>query len=120
MLTLGAVPFFWLMHHQDAAVTFLGELGFVIAVGTLAGGLAAANVEMIPEPIRCTGLSLAYNTSVGWFGGTTPLIATWLIVQSGDPISPAYWVMAAGSLSLFAAMFLMPETKPTANEIGHS
>ena len=113
MLTLGAVPFFWLMHHQDGAMTFLGELGFVIAVGTLAGGLAAANVEMIPEPIRCTGLSLAYNTSVGWFGGTTPLIATWLIVQSGDPISPAYWVMLAGILSLFAAMFFMPETKPS-------
>ncbi len=115
MLTLGAVPFFWLMHHQNAAVTLLGELGFVIAVGTLAGGLAAANVEMIPEPVRCTGLSLAYNTSVGWFGGTTPLIATWLIVQSGDPISPAYWVMAAGTLSLLAAVFLMRETKPAAD-----
>lgn len=115
MLTSGAVPFFWLMHHHDAALIFLGELGFVIAVGTLAGGLAAANVEMIPEPIRCTGLSLAYNTSVGWFGGTTPLIATWLIVQSGDPISPAYWVMVAGCLSLFAAILFMPETKPTAD-----
>lgn len=115
MLTLGAVPFFWLMHHQNAALILLGELGFVIAVGTLAGGLAAANVEMIPEPIRCTGLSLAYNTSVGWFGGTTPLIATWLIVQFGNPIAPAFWVMAAGCLSLFVAIFLMAETKPGAD-----
>lgn len=116
MLTFGAVPFFWLMHHQDAAVIFLGELGFVVAIGTLAGGLPAANVELIPEPVRCTGLSLAYNTSVGWFGGTTPLIATWLIAQTGDPISPAYWVMLAGSVSLFTAIFLLHETKPSAGE----
>ena len=116
MLTVGAVPFFWLMHHQDPAVIFLGELGFVVAIGTLGGGLAAANVELIPEPVRCTGLSLAYNTSVGWFGGTTPLIATWLIAQTGDPISPAYWVMLAGSVSLLAAIFLLPETKPSAIE----
>lgn len=34
-----------------------------------------------------TGLAFAYNASVGWFGGTTPLIAAMLIAQTGDPIS---------------------------------
>ena len=112
ILMLGAVPFFHLMHHTDPALIFLGEIGFVVGVGVLGGGLAAANVELIPAPVRCTGLSLAYNAAVGWFGGTTPLIATWLITQTGDPISPAYWVAAASLVSLLAAIFLIRETRP--------
>ncbi len=111
LLMFGAVPFFWLMHHTDPALIFLGELGFVLGVGVMGGGLAAANVELIPAPVRCTGLSLAYNASVGWFGGTTPQIATWLIAQTGDPISPAYWVALASAVSLLAAI-LMRETRP--------
>lgn len=43
-----------------------------------------------------TGLAFAYDASVGWFGGTTPLIAAMLIAQTGDPISPSYWVALAG------------------------
>ena len=82
ILALGAVPLFNLIHHTDPGLIFLGEIGFVVGVGLLGGGLAAANVELIPAPVRCTGLAFAYNASIGWFGGTTPLIATWLITPT--------------------------------------
>jgi MHS family proline/betaine transporter-like MFS transporter len=110
-LAFGAIPLFHLLHHSDPAMILMGELGFVLGLGLLAGGLAAANVEMMPAPIRCTGLAFAYNASIGWFGGTTPLIAAWLIVQTADPIAPGYWVAAAGSVSLLAALLLMRETR---------
>ncbi|MGD8695909.1 MAG: MFS transporter, partial [Gammaproteobacteria bacterium] len=90
-LAFGAIPLFHLLHHSDPAMILMGELGFVLGLGLLAGGLAAANVEMMPAPIRCTGLAFAYNASIGWFGGTTPLIAAWLIVETADPIAPGYW-----------------------------
>lgn len=111
LLAFGAIPFFILMHHTHPGVILVGELGFVLAWALLASGLVAANVEMIPESIRCTGLAFAYNASVGWFGGTTPLIAAWLITRTGDPITPAYWVAAAAGVSLVAAIVLMRETR---------
>jgi MHS family proline/betaine transporter-like MFS transporter len=111
ILTFGAIPFFQLMHHTVSSLIFLGEIGFILGVGVLAGGLAAANVELVPAPIRCTGLAFAYNASVGWFGGTTPLISTWLVTQTGNPIMPGYWVAAAAAISLLAAIFLMRETR---------
>ncbi|MGD9257375.1 MAG: MFS transporter, partial [Gammaproteobacteria bacterium] len=80
-LAFGAIPLFHLLHHSDPAMILMGELGFVLGLGLLAGGLAAANVEMMPAPIRCTGLAFAYNASIGWLGGTTPLIAAWMIVE---------------------------------------
>lgn len=110
-LAFGAIPLFHLLHHSDPAIILMGELGFVLGLGLLAGGLAAANVEMMPAPIRCTGLAFAYNASIGWFGGTTPLIAAWLIVETADPIAPGYWVAAAGGVSLLAALVLMRETR---------
>ena len=32
-----AVPFLWLMHHPDPALIRLGQLGFVLAVGSCVG-----------------------------------------------------------------------------------
>jgi len=68
-------------------------------------------VELIPKGVRCTGLALAYNISIGYFGGTTPLITTWLTVETGDPVAPAYWIAAAGTVGLITALFLIPETR---------
>lgn len=111
LLTFGAIPMFHLLHTTDPAVIFLGELSFVIAIAIMAGGLVATNVELMPAAIRCTGLAFAYNASIGFFGGTTPMIVAWLIHTTGDPISPAYWVAAAGLISLLTAVFLIPETR---------
>ena len=110
LLTFGAIPLFHLLHTTDPLTIFLGEVGFVIAIGLITGGIVAANVELIPPAVRCTGLAFAYNASIGWFGGTTPMIAAWLIATTGDPIMPAYWVAAAGAITLFTAMFLVRET----------
>ena len=111
ILTLGAIPFFQLMHSVDTFQIFLGECGFVLGVGMLSAGVAAGNVELMPSSIRCTGLAFSYNASIGLMGGTTPLISAWLIAETGDPISPGYWVAAASLVSLVTAAFLVHETR---------
>ncbi|MEM7147878.1 MAG: MFS transporter [Verrucomicrobiota bacterium] len=110
LLAFGAIPFFHLMHSTDPRMIFLGEAGFVLAIGIASGGIVAANVELIPAAVRCTGLAFAYNAAIGYFGGTTPMIAAWLIDRTGNPIAPAYWVAAAGMVSLVTAVFFVRET----------
>jgi MHS family proline/betaine transporter-like MFS transporter len=111
MLMIGAIPFFHLIHSVDPITIFCGQLGFVIALATLSGGLNVANVELMPKAIRCTGLAFAYNTSIGIFGGTTPLIATLLIEESANPISPAYWVAGTSAITLLTSIFWIKETR---------
>ena len=53
----------------------MGEIGFVLAIALFSGGVVAANVELMPSAVRCTGLAFAYNASIGFFGGTTPMIS---------------------------------------------
>ena len=110
LITFGSVPLFHLMHTNHPTTIFLGELGFAAIIGMISGGMVAANVELIPGPIRCTGLAFAYNASVGLFGGTTPLIAAWLISVSGNPIMPAYWIAMGGAITLLTSIFLIRET----------
>ncbi|MFO1418890.1 MAG: MFS transporter [Methylotetracoccus sp.] len=110
-LSLGAIPLFQLIHSGDPLTVFIGEAGFALLVGMSNGGSVAANVELVPASIRCTGLAFAYNLSIGLFGGSTPLIAAWLIDRTGNPITPAYWIAAAASISLVTTAFFTRETR---------
>ena len=58
--------------------------------------------EALPARVRVSAVSIAYNLSMGVLGGTTPLVATVLMVWSHDPLAPAYYLMGAASLSLVA------------------
>jgi len=68
-------------------------------------------VELFPTRIRCTALALTYNAGLAVFGGTAPLICTFLIQQTGDKLSPGYYLIFAGLVS--GMLFLgMKETYP--------
>ena len=101
---VGAVPFFWLMHHDDLLVVLLGQMGLVVAVGMYGGPLAAAMAEAVPPQVRCTAVAVGYNVPMGLIGGCSPLVATWLVDRTGDDLSPAYMIMAAALVSFLAAL----------------
>ena len=58
-----------------------------------------------------TALSDAIFFEVSIGGVEFPLIVAWLIVAVGDPLMPAYWIAAAGAISLLTAIFLVHETR---------
>lgn len=109
LLVFGAIPLFHLIHSSDPFTIFMGEAGFALIVGLISGGIVATNVELIPPEVRCTGLAFAYNAAVGCFGGSTPLIAAWLIDSTGDPITPAYWIAATATVSLVTILVFVRE-----------
>jgi MHS family proline/betaine transporter-like MFS transporter len=47
-------------------------------------------------------MAFSYSISVTIFGGFAPFVATWLIAQTGDSLSPAYYLMGTALLSLLA------------------
>ena len=101
---VGAVPFFWLMHHDSLIVIVLGQMGLVVAVGMYGGPLAAAMAEAAPPQVRCTAVAIGYNVPMGIVGGCSPLAAAWLVDRTGNDLSPAYMIMAAALVSFFAAL----------------
>jgi MHS family proline/betaine transporter-like MFS transporter len=60
--------------------------------------------EQFPVEVRAIGVSLSFSTAVSIFGGLAPLVATWLIAQTGDPLSPSYYLIFTALLSLVALL----------------
>jgi MHS family proline/betaine transporter-like MFS transporter len=58
--------------------------------------------ELFPVETRAIGVSLGFSTAVTIFGGFAPFVATWLIVQTGNPLSPSYYLIFTALLSLAA------------------
>ena len=112
---VGSWPLFWLMHSADPAIVVLGQLGFVLAVGTFCGCQPTVMVEAVPARVRCTAIALGYNVTLGLFGGLSPLVATWLVERTGNDYSPGFMIMAAAAVS-FLALLTFRETyrKPLA------
>ena len=55
--------------------------------------------EQFPVTTRAIGVSLSFSTAVTIFGGFAPFIATWLIAQTGDPLSPSYYLVVTAAMS---------------------
>lgn len=97
-------PLFWLMHQGGVVPAFLGQLGLVAMVGTL-GVLPTTMVEAVAGRVRVSAIALGYNLTLGIIGGTAPLVAAWLIDETGDPLAPGFFVAAAGAVSFVALRF---------------
>jgi MFS family permease len=91
----------WSLVSVSALLNLLSTLGAAAALVAIA--------EIFPNQVRSAGFAISYAVSVSVFGGTTQFVIAWLIGVTGDPLSPAYYVIVTSLVSLIA-MFRMPET----------
>ncbi len=102
-------PLFWMMHHDNAMFILVGQLGFAVFVSAFAGTNPVTMVEAFPSHLRCSAMSFAFNLCFALFGGTTPLVASYLIEHTHNDLSIAYLMMGAAFLSCMA-LIVHPET----------
>jgi MFS family permease len=105
-----AYPAFVLMTKIPSAMTLLSMSALLATLMAISGGASLVAIpELLPRAVRSAGLSISYAFVVTVFGGTTQLVITWLIGVTGDPLSPAYYLILTSVIGV-AAMVLMPET----------
>jgi MHS family proline/betaine transporter-like MFS transporter len=105
LFLLAAYPSFWLMDTYPSLATAMFAVGFLNLIKAgYSGVLPSVLCELFPVETRAVGVALAFSISVTIFGGFAPFVATWLIARTGDPLSPAYYLMATAALSIVALM----------------
>jgi MHS family proline/betaine transporter-like MFS transporter len=104
-------PLFWMMHHATDTMIFLGQLGFALIIAWIWGVNPAALAEMVPQHVRVSAFSIAYSICLALFGGTTPLIAAYLLQRTADDFAPVWYLIVLGVVSLIAILSI-PETRP--------
>ncbi|WP_170766416.1 MFS transporter [Ruegeria lacuscaerulensis] len=105
-----AWPLWWLIHHQSFVLILIGQCGFGVLYGVGFAVIMPTMVEMFPASVRCSGTAIGFNLCLGLFGGTTPLVVTYLVSRTSNDFVPAYVLMVAGVLSLFA-LYRLPENR---------
>jgi MFS transporter, MHS family, proline/betaine transporter len=108
-LALLAYPLMALMAQGHMGGIIAGEIGLAMLVAVLSGAMPATMAELAPWRVRCTVLSVAYNLGMALLGGTTPLVAAWLVARTGVKLAPA-WYLAGAAVLTFIGSLLLPAT----------
>jgi MFS transporter, MHS family, proline/betaine transporter len=105
-IALGAFPAYSAMVSESMP---LPMLFFWIGLGACGthGTFAAILADLFPTKVRFSGVAFSMNIGAVIFSGIGPLLATWLIVKTGQLTSPAWIIVGSATLSFFAA-FLLP------------
>lgn len=110
-------PAFWLMvRNHDAPTLWIGT-GVISALGSLSTGAALIVLaEGLNKQLRSTGMGVIYAISVALFGGATQPLIAWIIHTTGQPLAPAFYLMATTLVGI-AAMLSVKETAPHLAEV---
>ena len=97
--------------HSDLVMMALLLCIPVIALALVTGPQTAVVAELFPARTRYTAVALPHNLSLGWIGGLSPFVVTYLNVKDGDAISGLWYPIGMLMIGLLAGLFFLPETR---------
>lgn len=117
---IGAALCFLLFTYPLLSMLAVPQLGFgtfvfVAVVGAIFismnnAVLGTVFAELFPTRVRTSGIGIPYAVCAAIFGGTAPMVATWL-QQLGGPLYISLYVMAVCLITLVTHLVLTPETR---------
>jgi MHS family proline/betaine transporter-like MFS transporter len=102
-------PLFKLMQHGSFTAVLAAQMCFAVLACFCSAAIPATLVELFATNIRYTAMAFPYNLANAVFGGTAPLVATYLISKTNNPLSPSFYLIAAGIIMLLA-VFIIKES----------
>jgi MHS family shikimate/dehydroshikimate transporter-like MFS transporter len=109
-LTAFAFPFFWLLETRQESLVIAAVIIGLVGHAAMYGPQAAFFSELFGTRVRYSGASLGYQLASPLAGGLAPLIATWLLNQSGGkPWPVAVYLILMAAITL-VSVWLVEET----------
>lgn len=101
-----SIPTFFFLSSE----IFWQQILSLTALGILAGGMSGGAyifiISLFPPEQRFTGVAFSYNLGIALFGGTSPIVARWLVESTGLFYAPAFYLMATSGLFLIAMYYM--------------
>jgi len=111
MLALLAWPLGMLMLNGDPVQIVAAQATLVVLICVPLGLAPATFVELFPSSDRLTGYSISFNLGVGVLGGATPMLATWLINITNQPIMPAALMILSGLVAAGSLLWMSDRSR---------
>lgn len=105
------IPYYLLQGLDSVTLVFIAQMVIVIPLGLYCGVTPTVIVELVPTPVRFSAATLGYNVGAALFGGTTPLLAMWLVHITGSMLSPGLYLVVVGLLTLLIVYNLIETSR---------
>jgi len=103
LLLAGSLPaLLWLASDPSVARLIIVQLAIAVPLAAFTGPAPAALALLFPVRIRSSGLAISHSVAGATFGGLAPFVTTSLTLATGDPASPAWYIMFACTAALIA------------------
>ncbi|WP_255372739.1 MFS transporter [Corynebacterium sp. CNJ-954] len=103
LIALFSIPFFLLLDLRMNWALFVAVIiGLGVVWPPVTATLGTFTSEIFSTRVRYTGVTLGYQLGAAIFGGTAPLIATWMLSEFDD----AWWPIAAYMIALALLSFI--------------
>ena len=109
VIALLSLPAFLLVGSGTLVAAIAGQVMLALGIAFFAPGYTPAQAEIFPTRVRYSGNAISYNVAYAAFGGTAPLLSTYLVSSTGSNAAPAYY-LAAVAVVVVLFVFAMPET----------
>jgi MFS family permease len=112
LLIVAIYPSFWLLEQLRTRAALLTVSAILNGIQTLSSAtIIVAITESLPKRVRSGAIALIYALAISVFGGSTQFLLAWSIHATGNPLTPAWYMLGAVTIGLIA-MFQLPETAP--------
>ena len=100
LTALIAFPYFAVLTHSGAVLIFVAVVVSLQVHAMQYGPQAALIGESFPTHLRYGGAGLGYQLASVFAGGPAPLIATWLLHETGTPYSISIYIVLAAIITI--------------------
>jgi len=100
LTALIAFPYFAVLTHGGAVLIFVAVVVSLQVHAMQYGPQAALIGESFPTHLRYGGAGLGYQLASVFAGGPAPLIATWLLHETGTPYSISIYIVLAAIITI--------------------
>ncbi len=100
LIALIAFPYFAALTHGGAVLIFVAVVVSLQLHAMEYGPQAALIGESFPTHLRYGGAGLGYQLASVFAGGPAPLIATWLLHETGTPYSISIYIVFAAIITI--------------------
>ena len=111
-----AFPYFAVLTHSGAVSIFIAIVLSLIVHAMQYGPQAALIGESFPTHLRYGGAGLGYQLASVFAGGPAPLVATWLLHETGTPYSISVYIAFAAVITIACALALPDRSRVDIND----
>lgn len=110
---ISVYPLFIMLSSGSLLQVYMAMAIFTVIFSLFIPAAFVCMIESFNTQIRYTGLSFGFNMGLAIFGGTCPLIVTWLIEVTGNSRAPAFYIMLFAVVALLTSMYIQDKRGQT-------